>query len=177
MGFRVEQDGEFAKIELWRPMDSRGLYKGFVVGRGGRFLLGAMLPEGDRLVARRRVSVATLKGNGAWPVLDADTVLAFPFEEKPRLPPGWQPLAESVRLADDVLSKAAANLSGGLIHRTKGGFRLAYPFGTSFPFPMTLLFCFAEIMQLGGRMRAVFRFDEEGRPVFPNREEKLGDTR
>ena len=45
---------------------------------------------------------------------------------------------------------------------------LALPFDSAHPFPLTGLFCFAQVSEIQGRRFVVFAFDAEERPVMPD---------
>ena len=54
----LRQEGPRVRLEAERPSDGRGLYKVWLHGdRGGKLLLGTLVPEGDRLRLSRTLSV------------------------------------------------------------------------------------------------------------------------
>lgn len=161
----VREDGLRAVLTASRPDDGRGLHKAWLFGPNGRFLLGTMAPEGTQLVIRRTISVAELKRYGVWPPDGAETELAFSFSDS--LPPGWR-AAEGVadHLEDRALAGLVRGLTGGLIYTDRGGFFLAAPYSPTRPFPLSPLFCFAVLEELGQSCYAIFCFDRDGRPCF-----------
>ena len=60
---------EESRVRTWVriPNDGRGLYKAYLLGRGGRFLLGTLVPEDGALALRRTVSRGELERRGFWP--------------------------------------------------------------------------------------------------------------
>lgn len=163
----VREEGVRAVAAAERPDDGRGLYKAYLLGPGGRALLGTMAPEGGLLRVRRTLSLDELRRRGAWPPRGGAAELSFSFAE-PDTPPGWQrtdPAALPFREAE--LLRAAVRLGEVLCRRRPEGFALAYPFSTGEPFPFTELFCFAEPMALGGRRYVQFLFTPEGMPRMP----------
>ena len=154
----IEEAGGFVCCEVTRPNDGRGIYKVWLDGNGDGFLLGTLVPEGDALCLRRRVSRDSLVRAGCWPVGSGRCVLTFPFRRS-----GWVREPTERRMTDPVLRQAARGLSA-LIWVQDGGFRLAVPFECTCPFPLVPAFCFARVERVEGRLHAVFCFDGQGRP-------------
>ena len=63
----LQEDGLRVRLEAVRPEDGR-LYKVWVWGDGGRFLLGTPAPERGALRLCRTVSRQSLMQAGCWPV-------------------------------------------------------------------------------------------------------------
>lgn len=177
----VREEGDRAALEAERPDDGRGLYKAYLRGKGGRFLLGTLMPEHGRLGLRRTLPLAELARHGVWPVQSAEAELAFPFGKKQpsaRTAPGWRGEGEPARLLGDrVLSRAAQGLRGVLFRQEGTGFALAAPFRKNEAFPLPPLFCFASIETVGQREYAVFHFNGHGCPIFQNKENEAGDNK
>ena len=164
----IKEDGPRATLTARRPDDGKGLYKAWLVGQQGRYLLGTMAPEGNVLSVKRTLSLDELRRSGAWPPERAEAELSCVFPGA-ALPDGWQMAADPASLFQDrELSKAAGRLSGVLVKKDGGGFRLAVSYEEGREFPMTVLFCFCELRELGGKAYAIFCFDEGGWPCFPN---------
>lgn len=161
-GLRVRCSGELRD-------DGRGLYKGYLLGSGGRFLLGTFLPEQGRLYLRRSLSLDELRRRGMWPPEGAQAELAFVpgHPARPRAPAGWSWEANSARLMGEPLLARAAGNAGAFLRREEGGFLLAFPWPEGTAFPMTPLFCFARVEELEGRRYAVFPFSSCGCPRLP----------
>lgn len=45
---------------------------------------------------------------------------------------------------------------------------LSTPFQMNRPFPLTTLFCLAEVERIQGQLSLVWQLDHEGRPVVPD---------
>lgn len=168
----VRQEGTRTVLEAQRADDGRGLYKVWLPGRDGGLLLGALMPEGGRLHLRRALPVGELERRGLWPVERGESRLAFSFgaerREEPAPPPGWSWERDPARLLGDaLLRRAAENLRGAVRRQEEGGFALGVPWQSDKEFPLTALFCFAHIQELGGKRWAVFHFSGRGCPVFP----------
>lgn len=165
-----EEEGR-VRVRAELADDGRGLYKAWLLGRGGRFPLGALLPEGKTLALTRTLSRAELERRGFWPVRGAAVELAFSPRDGGRAwdaPQGWR-REESpwTLLGEPLLRQSARELRGVLLRREDRGFLLAAPWREDRPFPLAPLFCFARIMPLGGAMYAVFAFSGGGCPVLP----------
>jgi hypothetical protein len=157
VGWRVEQQGLRAAVEVWREDDGAGLYKAYALGPAGRCLLGTLAPEGGRLYLRRVLSVDSLRRQGCWPVERVEEVLARPLQEDtPELP--W---------TDPVLRRSASRLPRHTVSREgEGRISLRFPFDPCAPFPLTPAFCFARVE--GGCL--LFSFREDGTPWIPEQE-------
>ena len=155
----LEQDGGLVRCEAVRPEDGKGIYKVWLTGSGGRFLLGTLAPEGGVLRLCRRVSRDSLVRAGCWPVEGGQCVLAFSFDgQKP-----WMREPADRRMTDPVLRQSARGVSG-LVRGDRDGFQLALPFDPARPFCLSPAFCFARVDRVEGRLCAIFSFDEQGRP-------------
>ena len=165
-------EGDKVRTEVNLEDDGRGLYKAYLLGRGGRLPLGALTPGKDGLSLTRVLSRADLERRGFWPPRGASVELAFSFAPKrsqgvPPPPSGWRRESCPERLPEDfILRQSAQGLRGGLLRREETGFRLAFPWRENCPFPLTPLFCFAVLKRLGSDHYAVFRFDGKGHPIF-----------
>lgn len=149
------------------PDNKKGLYKGWLVGPGGKVLLGAFVPEQGALRLSRTMSIAELERQGAWPPTGGEAVLAYAVRrerEKPSLPAGWSRIAEPARLMGEPLLARAWEGGEALFCKDEQGFLLARRFRTDRPFPLTPLFCFAQIRELDGAPYVVFPFRPGGCP-------------
>lgn len=165
LGLSVRQEGPRVVLTAEGPDDAQGLYKAYLTGPGGRYLLGTMIPEGGTLVARRTLSVDELRRHGVWPVGEARAELyyAFPSEEPP---PGW---SWSDRAGDffqeTSLSQAVTRLGRVLCRQEGERFTLAYPYDSDKEFPLPQLFCVSRLKTLGQRLFLLFSFESGGWPV------------
>ncbi|NCB62667.1 MAG: hypothetical protein EOM52_03490 [Clostridia bacterium] len=164
----IKEDGPRAVLTARRPDDGRGLYKAWLVGARGRYLLGTMAPEGKSLGVKRTISLDELRRSGAWPPERAEAELSFAFPGA-ELPPGWSLAADPASLfSERELSRAVGGLSGALVKMDSGGFQVAAPYDEKKEFPITPLFCFSQVKELGGKTYTIFCFDDTGWPYFPN---------
>ena len=166
----IREDGVRAELLAEAEDTGAGLYKGYAAGPGGRLLLGTFVPEEGRLRLRRSVSRRELEQAGCWPVEGGEAVLAFSFSGGGEgAPEGWERAMEPERLlADRILRRSAAQVSGLLLRREKAGFWLAAPYGERSPFPMAPLFCLGRPGRIGGRRYILYRFDDAGVPQYPH---------
>lgn len=155
---KIEPDGGFVRCEATRVNDGQGIYKVWLTGAGGNLLLGTLAPERGMLHLCRRVSRDSLARAGCWPVVGGRSVLAFSFVRS-----GWVREAADRRMTDPVLRQSVRGVSARIRGETDG-FRLAVPFDTARPFPLTPVFCFARVEPVEGQLCAVFCFDGQGRP-------------
>lgn len=174
----VRQEGERAVCQAIRSKGG-GLYKAWLRGAGeARFLLGTLIPEGGALRLRRVVEVATLRREGVWPPVGAETALSYAFTPETPPPSGWCVTDCPGRLLEDrALAETLRNAHRGLVRRDLEGFFLALPWSQRRPFPIPALFCLARVEELAGKQWAVFRFSRQGRPELPHNFSKDGENR
>lgn len=149
------------------PDDKRGLYKGWLVGEGGKAALGAFVPEGGALRLTRTVPLEELERQGAWPPVRGEAALAFSPQagrrQKP-VPTGWTRISQPARLMGEPLLAQTAGSGEALLYKDEKGFLLAYRFRTDRPFPLAPLFCFGQIRELEGELYVTFPFRPGGCP-------------
>lgn len=174
----VREEGPRACFRAELHDDGRGLYKAYLRGACGRVTLGTLIPEGGTLRLRRTMSIGELRRQGAWPPTGAGAELAFsPRKNAPPVPEGWvREERPARRMADSILSHSAEGARGALFRRTDGGFQLAFPCRDGQEFPLTPLFCLAQMERLGGREYAVYEFDADGCPQLPHKEGPQGGS-
>lgn len=87
----------------------------------------------------------------------------------------WYPLKGDGRtllgrpfFGDAPLDAQLAATDGALWHAENGLRHLALPYAPDAPFPLTELFCFAQIERIDGKNYAVYRVDASGWPVMPS---------
>ena len=168
----LRQDGPRVRLEAERPVDGRGLYKVWLIGRtGGRMLLGTLAPEGGVLRLKRTLSVGELERLGCWPVTGAEGVLAFSFPSGER----WYCEYHPERLLQDP--ELRRQIKGPMMCcRGAESFRLAVPFRSSSPLALESLFCLAQVEQVEGKPHLVWSFDREGTPKVPHKKDRAGNT-
>lgn len=157
----VEPAGTRVRLEARRRADERGLYKVWLVGKGGgRLLLGTLIPEGKELRLQRTLSLGTLEQAGCWPVERAEAVLAFSFSHDR----GWYCQTNPGELVEDHLLRQVLTRPM-LCRRTGGGFELAAPFDRNSPVALNTLLCLARVEAVEGRPHLIWTFDSAGRPI------------
>ncbi|MEG2680127.1 MAG: hypothetical protein RR949_09290, partial [Oscillospiraceae bacterium] len=136
MGWTVTCVGDRAAVEVFRERDDSGLFKAYLRGAEGRFLLGTLAPEGNRLMIRRQIPIDRLRSCGAWPILAADTALEFTFPRRPQVPKGWRLDDKATGFTDPVLQGCAENFGPVFTATWLGGMKIAYPYRKKRPFPL-----------------------------------------
>lgn len=160
MKWSITEQGARVQAEVWRADTGDGLYKAYLVGSGGQFLLGTLMPEGGQLHLKRSLSLDSLKRQGAWPVQRVREELVCSFREPP----------QGILWEDDVLRRSARKLPPHLMQKNENGFTLSFPFDPCAPFPLTPAFCFARVENA----RLLFSFCENGSPYVPQGKGKHG---
>ena len=125
----VREEGARLRLSVRRRLDGAGLYKAWLRGERGEYLLGTLVPQGQFLCLERTVSRDTLSQAGCWPVAGGRTALAFSFGEEGEPPsPDWRwEHRPALRIRDPVLAEAAAacrellSQRDGLASRPQGG--------------------------------------------------------
>lgn len=161
------EEGAQVFCSVCRGMDGAGLYKVWLYGERADFLLGTLVPEGSALRLRRTLSADTLKRAGCWPIRGGKTAMAFSFapQEQPSYPGSWRwDHRPSRRFSDPVMAESVAALGSMLVREMEYGFQLAAPFDPRRPFPVTMLFCLAQILPVDGQPHAMFSFRADGTP-------------
>ena len=148
----MSERGGQAVIDVWKEDDASGLYKAYIKGSTGRFLLGTMLPERGRLYLRRTVSIDDMKRRGAWPIYRIEEELVYSFRERPG-PIEWR---------DEILWQCVRRLPQHTVCRTDEGATFTFRFDTNSPFPFVPVFCFAQVEN--GRL--YFSFHRDGSPYI-----------
>lgn len=157
----AEREGLYTWFSARCPLPGEGLWCAWAVGDRGELRLGVLEPEGTQGVIRRRFSGRLTAPLGR--VLRGEARPAGAGERE-----DWVPAP-----APDQLFRAPwlrQRLSGtrGALTRQAGSVRqLALPYDRERPFPLTTLFCFAQLRRIGGAFYAVYAFDGEERPLFP----------
>lgn len=173
----VREEGPRALCRAELPDDGRGLYKAYLSGSGGSFLLGTLIPERGTLRLSRTLTLDELKRLGVWPPEGASVKLAFSAEKSSASPTGWVREEHPARLlGEPLLSRCVQGLRGALLRRGEHDFFLALPWRTGETFPLTPLFCFARPERIAGREYAVFQFNAHGCPRMPHKIAPGGQT-
>ena len=162
----VREEGGRAVCRARLPDDGRGLYKCWLLGPSGRYLLGPFLPEGGELRLSRTLEVPALARQGAWPPLGGEAALTWAARPARQAvpPPGWAWEPRPAALLGEPLLREAVKEGGALLRREGEGFSLAWPFRPDEPFPLPPLFCFARVEELAGAPHLVIPFRPGGCP-------------
>lgn len=167
----VRQAGRWAEVNARLQDDGRGLYKGWLTGRGGELLLGTFLPQGGELRLARTLDRAELERRGFWPPEGAAARLTFAFGESPQKQPERGPEGFVRARPDQVLGDTVLRTSGGdcpLWVRKAGEQTLVLlPFRTDRPFPLLPAFCLMRVVEREGRHWLALRLDGRGWPILP----------
>ena len=174
----LKEDGLRVRLEASRPEDGLGLYKAWVLGERGRFLLGTLAPEDGCLKVRRTVSRQSLMEAGCWPVVGGRCALTWTFvQPQGGEGTGWQLELHPERLCRDPLLQESLRGRVDLwIRKSETKTLLSAPFRPREPFPLPLLFCLAQVELREERPWLVWTFDEEGEPIVPVHRTKAKGT-
>ena len=164
VSLRFREEGGQVSFRCERPLDRDGIYKVWLRGGGGELLLGTLAPEGELLTLTRVLQLGQLYRCGCWPVRGVCCRLAWSFSERQQR--GWQ-WEEHPECLVDAETARVGEWDRMLLCREERGFSLAFPLKQQRPVPLTALICLAKAGKIGGEVCLVWRFDREGRPVFP----------
>ena len=156
----AEREALYTWFEARCPLPGEGLWCAWAVGDLGELRLGILEPVGDLASIRRRFSARLTDplGRLQW----GEIRPACPAETG-----AWTPLTAPEALFRAPGLRRELGRTPGVLIRDRGDRRdVAVPYDPARPFPLTALFCFARICQIGGQDYAVFAFDREERPVF-----------
>lgn len=161
----TEREGLYTWFSARCPLPE-GLWCAWAVGDRGELRLGVLEPEGRQGSIRRRFSGQ----------LTAPLGRLVRGEVRPagvREPEGRESAADWKSVPDPAgLFRAPwlrQRLQGakGVLARRSGEVRyLALPYDRRKPFPLTTLFCFARLREIGSSTYVVYAFDGQERPVF-----------
>ncbi len=166
----LEEAGGRVRFHVTRHQDGLGLYKVWIWGRGGRTLLGTMMPQGEMLVLERTLTRSGLQAAGCYPVVGGEVVMAFSFQPqekkpKPQFPSGWQREETPSTRLEDPLLRQSLGTGEWLVEEGEGGFRLACRYQPKEEMGLVPLFCLCRWEELEGTAYLVWKFDEKGRPI------------
>ena len=152
----AERESLYTRFTARCPLPPEGLWCVWLVGEQGEMRLGVPEPQGGEAIICRRFSDRMTAPLGR--ILRGEL---RPVERKAE----WRPLTAGVFHSPFLCRRLQG--AGGVLVRMAEKYRLlALPYAQEKPFPLTALFCFACIRQIGGRDYAVFAFDESECPVF-----------
>ena len=166
----VREQGGYVQLSACRKREQDGLYKVRLLGAGGTYLLGTMIPEGDQLCLRRTLSRDALTMHGVWPVTGGIVEMAYSFTDidKSQSERSWRwEHHPALLFQDGVLSEAAAAWGSMLFRAQPDGFQLAAAYDHRHPFPLTPVFCFGCICTVDNQPHISFLFSKNGTPKIP----------
>ena len=95
-------------------------------------------------------------------------MLSFSFVQEQR-PTGWRDASDTPDLfRGQPWAERVQTFPGAQVYTDRGGFFLAVPWRQGGAFPLAELFCFAQVAEMGEGTGAIFCFDRDGNPCFPN---------
>lgn len=169
-----EQEKLYIWLEAHCPLPrEEGLWCVWVIGETGELRLGILEPQGEFGRIRRRFSRQSIKPLG----------ILLRGEIRPNTPPEAEVQEVQTKIETETEAEQdwsnqdfpaelvswiadRKSISGAVWRRTKECFFLAIPYESNRPFPLSKLFCFAQVQQFRGKRHAIFTFDLKGRPVF-----------
>ena len=136
-----------------------GLWCAWAVGTQGELRIGVLEPAGDRAVIRRRFSDRMTAPMGK--------LLRGELRPASGEATAWETVSEPERLFHTPwLQKQLRGTRGALLRREGNARSLALLYDKGKAFPLTAIFCFAQIKCIRGQTYAVYTFDEKEWPVF-----------
>ncbi len=155
----VEREGLYTWFSARCPSRS-GLWCAWAVGDRGELRLGVLEPEGRQSTIRRRFS-----GQLTAPLGRLLRGEARPADARP--PEVWEAAPDPEGLFRAPWLRRRLKGAQGAQTRRSGEVRyLALPYDRAKPFPLTTLFCFAQLRSIGEDVYVVYAFDGQDRPVF-----------
>lgn len=156
----AEREALYTWFEARCRLPEPGLWCAWVVGDRGELRLGVLEPSGERAGIRRRFSDRMTGPLGK--ILRGEIRPSTAGED------AWEPLGAPQQLfRTPYLVQQLQKVEGALL-KTVGGSRLvALPYDPQKPFGLVRMFCFARVIQIHGKLFAVFMFDENDMPQFP----------
>lgn len=175
-GGRIKMWEEAGKVffRCERELSRAGLYKVWIGGDGGELLLGTLVPEGGCLRLLRAMWPMELRRSGCWPVRSARCRMTYPFSGGGH--DGWR-WVERPQEFVDAETAGLGEWCPMLYYKGTDELCLAWPVRRDVPVPLAALFCLARSRFIRGELCLVWRFDAQGRPRIPVREEEEGKSR
>ena len=155
----TQREGLYTWFSARCPLPE-GLWCAWAVGDRGELRLGVLEPSERQGTIRRRFSRQ----------LTAPLGRLLRGEVRPagaREPEVWEPAAEPERLFRSPWLRQRLRGAQGALTRREGETRyLALPYDSGRAFPLTTLFCFAQVRRVGEGLYVVYAFDGQERPHF-----------
>ncbi len=134
----------------------REVCKLWLVGKGGRLLLGTPAPQGDGLYLERSLTRSSLTKAGVCPPERVELEPTQTGPDPERIPNGLP-----IRPSDPAIAAALAAEHPGRWQRVGDAWQVAYPWQPGQPMPLLPLFCFAR----AGRGEVSFLLTAQGYPA------------
>ena len=156
----VEQEALYTWFTARCRLPEEGLWCAWAVGDRGELRLGVLEPEGSGGTIRRRFSGRLTAPLGR--LLRGEVRPAGAKE-----PEVWEPAPAPEQLfRAPWLRQRLSGVQGARVRRAGETRYLALPYDRAKPFPLTTLFCFARLRNLGEGAYVVYAFDKQDRPIF-----------
>ncbi len=160
--------GKRVDLEVRAQNDGKGLYRAHLIGAGGQYSLGNLMPQGRGLRLRCLVMQSELIAAGVWPPTGCALRLVHAFGklQVPSIPQGYRLEREFRRYFHEfpMLRELVEAAGAVLCRETDDGVTLLFPYAKEQPFPLVSLFCFATLRELEGRRYIAYHFTAGGRP-------------
>ena len=155
--------GGRTQVEVSCRRDNGGLFRAYLLCEKGEYPLGVLEPKGENMGLRRTVRSGELQALGT--IWRGELRMSYAFSHQTQ----WQPLAAAGEFfqKNPQFARELANIQGALWRQERNVRQLALPYRLDQPFPMTALFCFAQIQTIEGQAYVVYRFDPGEHPIFP----------
>ena len=156
----AEREGLYTWFSARCPLRPDGLWCAWAVGDRGELRLGVLEPEGAQGHIRRRFSGRLTAPLGRLPRGEVRPAGA-------KEPENWEPAPAPEQLfRAPWLRQRLSGVQGARVRRAGETRYLALPYDRAKPFPLTTLFCFARLRNLGEGAYVVYAFDKQDRPIF-----------
>ena len=153
----TEREGLYTWFSARCPLPEAGLWCAWAVGD---LRLGVLEPVGSGGTIRRRFSGRLTAPLGR--LLRGEVRPAGAKE-----PEVWEPAPAPEQLfRAPWLRQRLSGVQGARVRRAGETRYLALPYDRAKPFPLTTLFCFARLRNLGEGAYVVYAFDKQDRPIF-----------
>lgn len=140
-------------------LPGKGLWCAWAIGTQGELRIGVLEPAGDRAAIRRRFSDRMTAPLGK--------LLRGELRPASGEVAAWELVSEPEQLFHTPwLQKQLRGVQGAMLLREGKRRSLALPFNKGKPFPITAMFCFAQIKCIRGQNYVIYTFDEKEWPVF-----------
>lgn len=160
----TEQEGLYTWFSARCPLPE-GLWCAWAVGDRGELRLGVLEPEGRQGSIRRRFSKQLTAPLGR--LVRGEVRPAGVRAEDRESAADWKNVPDPARLFRAPWLRQRLQGARGALTRQAGEVRyLALPYDKCKPFPLTTLFCFAHLREIGSSTYVVYAFDGQERPVF-----------